>query len=157
MSGEIVIDGYSKLIHIGRGGTSTVFSAVRSSDSLPVAIKVFDHAEDRHQQPPSADDDSDHAPRPRAILLDRARRRIALLRSHLPGRERAAAAWFGPKGFASVVYGLLILDARIPLSDELFHLTALVVVASIIAHSSTDVTIAHWLTDDSKPPSTAAT
>ncbi len=77
---------------------------------------------------------------------------LALLGSPLPGRERAAAAWFGPKGFASVVYGLLILDARIPLSDELFHLTALVVIASIIAHSSSDVAIAHWLADDPNPP-----
>lgn len=77
---------------------------------------------------------------------------LALLGSRLPGRERVAAAWFGPKGFASVVYGLLILHAHIPLSDELFHLTALVVVASIIAHSSTDIAIARWLRPDPNPP-----
>ncbi|GAB3349474.1 cation:proton antiporter [Modestobacter lapidis] len=68
---------------------------------------------------------------------------LALLRSGLPGPERAAAAWFGPKGFASVVYGLLVLEAGIPLADEMFHLVALAIVASILAHSSTDVPIAH--------------
>lgn len=69
---------------------------------------------------------------------------IALLRSSLDRRERLAAAWFGPKGFASVVYALLILDASLSLSDELFHLAALVVTASIVAHSSTDVLVARW-------------
>lgn len=87
---------------------------------------------------------------------------IALLRSKLNRRERLAAAWFGPKGFASVVYGLLILEAGLARSDELFHLVALVVAASILAHSSTDVVIARWFepgtgpgdTDRSHPPPT---
>lgn len=69
---------------------------------------------------------------------------IALVGTKLRRRERLAAAWFGPKGFASVVYGLLILEAGLDLSDELFHLVALVVAASILAHSSTDVVIARW-------------
>lgn len=69
---------------------------------------------------------------------------IALLRTSLGAKEWLAAAWFGPKGFASVVYGLLILDAGLARSDALFHLVALVVVGSIIAHSSTDVLVARW-------------
>ncbi len=81
-----------------------------------------------------------------ALLLARpAALGLALVGSALPLRQRAAAAWFGPKGFASVVYGLLIVESDIDRSDELFHLTALVVVASIIAHSSSDVAIARWL------------
>jgi len=68
---------------------------------------------------------------------------VSLLRSHLPFPQQAVAAWFGPKGFASVVYGLLILEAGVPLADEMFHLVALVIFASILAHSSTDVPIAH--------------
>jgi NhaP-type Na+/H+ or K+/H+ antiporter len=69
---------------------------------------------------------------------------LALLGSHIERREWIAAAWFGPKGFASVVYGLLILTAAVPGGDEMFHLIALVVVASILAHSSTDVLVARW-------------
>jgi len=68
---------------------------------------------------------------------------VSLLRSGLPYPEQAVAAWFGPKGFASVVYGLLILEAEVERGDEVFHLVALVIVASILAHSSTDVPIAH--------------
>ena len=64
-------------------------------------------------------------------------------RSRLPLPQQAVAAWFGPKGFASVVYGLLILEAGVARADEMFHLIALVIFASILAHSSTDVPIAH--------------
>ena len=66
----------------------------------------------------------------------------SLARSRLPFSEQAVAAWFGPKGFASVVYGLLILEAEVVRADEMFHLVALVIFASILAHSSTDVPIA---------------
>ena len=76
---------------------------------------------------------------------------ISLARSPLGWRERAVAAWFGPKGFASVVFGLLILqqakadELDWAWADQLFHLIAVCIVASIIAHSSTDVLIAGWL------------
>ncbi|MGE5757113.1 MAG: hypothetical protein ACM35G_15595, partial [Planctomycetaceae bacterium] len=76
---------------------------------------------------------------------------LSLLRSPLGRRERAAAAWFGPKGFASVVFGLLILKeakaAKLDWAraDQLFHLVALCIAGSIIAHSSTDVLVARWL------------
>jgi NhaP-type Na+/H+ or K+/H+ antiporter len=67
---------------------------------------------------------------------------LSFLRSGLTTREQAAAMWFGPKGFASVVYGLLVLESGIPAADEVFHLVALVIVLSILAHSSTDILIA---------------
>ena len=76
---------------------------------------------------------------------------LSLLWSPLGWRERATAAWFGPKGFASVVFGLLILsEAKAEKfdwtrADELFHLVALCIAGSIIAHSSTDVLVARWL------------
>ncbi len=38
---------------------------------------------------------------------------LALARSGLSAKEWVVAAWFGPKGFASVVYGLLIVNAGI--------------------------------------------
>jgi NhaP-type Na+/H+ or K+/H+ antiporter len=53
-------------------------------------------------------------------------------------------AWFGPKGFASVVYGLIVLESGAPRADEVFHLVAIVVVLSNLSHSSTDVPIAHY-------------
>jgi len=43
---------------------------------------------------------------------------------------------------ASVVFGLPVLKSGLARADEVFHLTALVVVGSILAHSSTDVLVA---------------
>ena len=71
---------------------------------------------------------------------------IALWRSELPPRERFAAAWIGPKGFASVLFGLLILETDLPQKHAYFELIALTIVASIVAHSSTDVLAARRLT-----------
>jgi sodium/hydrogen antiporter len=81
-----------------------------------------------------------------AILLVRpASMMLSLLRTTLPARERWVAAWFGPKGFASVVYGLLALQAGIPTGDHVFDLVAITIALSIILHSSTDVPIAKAL------------
>jgi NhaP-type Na+/H+ or K+/H+ antiporter len=74
--------------------------------------------------------------RPVALLVSFARARLSV-------REQAAAMWFGPKGFASVVYGLLVLRSDIAAADALFHLTALTIALSILAHSSTDVVVAN--------------
>lgn len=76
--------------------------------------------------------------RPAAMLL-------SLLRTPMSGRERATAAWFGPKGFASVVYGLLALQSGIADSELVFDLVAVTIALSIVLHSSTDVPIAKML------------
>jgi NhaP-type Na+/H+ or K+/H+ antiporter len=76
---------------------------------------------------------------------------IALWRSELDTRERLTAAWFGPKGFASVVYGLLLFEREVPHAERLFRVIALVIVGSIVAHSSTDTVLARWFVDDETP------
>jgi NhaP-type Na+/H+ or K+/H+ antiporter len=77
------------------------------------------------------------AVRPLAIAL-------AMAGSGLDWREKLTAGWFGPKGFASVIYGLMIVQARVPNADRMFHLVAVVVTGSMVAHSSTDVLFARW-------------
>ncbi|MGI8437162.1 MAG: cation:proton antiporter [Chthoniobacterales bacterium] len=77
---------------------------------------------------------------------------LSLVGSELDLRERVAAAWFGPKGFASVVYGLLLLNAGLPGAGRMFHLIALVIAGSILAHSSTDVVIARWFRNEEAAP-----
>jgi len=69
---------------------------------------------------------------------------IALLGSSMPWRERATAAWFGPKGFASVAYGILVVKSQLLNVDHLLRLIALVISGSIILHSSTDALISNW-------------
>lgn len=76
---------------------------------------------------------------------------LALLGSPLNWHERVAAAWFGPKGFASVVLGMMIWNSGLPGSARLFHLVALAIIMSIIAHSSTDILIARWFESGEKP------
>jgi NhaP-type Na+/H+ or K+/H+ antiporter len=70
---------------------------------------------------------------------------LALAGTRLDRREWLTAAWFGPRGFASVVFALIILDSGIAGADRIFHIVAIVVIASILAHSSTDVLLAHRL------------
>ena len=77
---------------------------------------------------------------------------LSFIGSKLSGREQVAAMWFGPKGFASVVYGLLVLESGAPGSDVIFHLVALTIVMSILAHSSTDIVVARWFDDEREVP-----
>src|SRR5690606_23892617 len=77
---------------------------------------------------------------------------VSFLGARLSTREQVAAMWFGPKGFASVVYGLIVLQSGIPAADQVFHLIAVTVGLSILAHSSTDVLVAGWFDDESETP-----
>lgn len=84
------------------------------------------------------------------IVVRPASMQLSLVRSSLPMRERHAAAWFGPKGFASVVYGLLVVEAGIPQGEVVFDLVAVTIALSIVLHSSTDILVARALRVD--PP-----
>jgi NhaP-type Na+/H+ or K+/H+ antiporter len=77
---------------------------------------------------------------------------LSFLRSGLDLREQAAAMWFGPKGFASVVYGLLVLESGITAANDIFHLVAVTIVISILLHSSTDVVVARAFDDEADTP-----
>lgn len=77
------------------------------------------------------------AVRPAALAL-------SLVGTPLTRRERLVAGWFGPKGFASVVYGLFVASTGIPRGDEVFGVIAATTALSIVLHSSTDVPVARW-------------
>lgn len=82
---------------------------------------------------------------------------VALIGSRLDQRQRMAASWFGPKGFASVVYGLIVLESGIADADVLFALIVATVAVSIALHSTTDVPVAVMLgqyPDDAEPDPT---
>uniref|UniRef100_A0AAU2JZM4 Cation:proton antiporter n=1 Tax=Streptomyces sp. NBC_00049 TaxID=2903617 RepID=A0AAU2JZM4_9ACTN len=76
------------------------------------------------------------------VLIRPASLLVSLLGARVERREKLVAAWFGPKGFASVVYGLLVLQAGIPQGEAAYTLIAVCIAFSIVAHSSTDVPIA---------------
>jgi NhaP-type Na+/H+ or K+/H+ antiporter len=76
------------------------------------------------------------------VLIRPASLLLSLWGTRFTRREKLAAAWFGPKGFASVVYGLLMLQGGIPQGQEAFTLIAVSIAFSIAAHSSSDVPVA---------------
>lgn len=84
-----------------------------------------------------------------AILAMIAVRPIALSLSFLirslSWPEFLTASWFGPKGFASVTYALIVLQTDAQYASLIFKLCAVVIGISIIAHSSTDVPVSKWL------------
>lgn len=69
---------------------------------------------------------------------------VALFRSGITWHEWLVASWFGPKGFASMLYGLLVLRAGLADGATIFNLTAAVIIGSVLLHSSTDVLVARW-------------
>ncbi len=77
------------------------------------------------------------AVRPAAIFA-------ALGWSGLTRREFTVAAWFGPRGFASIAYALFVLQSGVASGDVLYHLVAVVVISSIVIHSTLDVPVANW-------------
>ncbi|SNT65523.1 Sodium/hydrogen exchanger family protein [Asanoa hainanensis] len=77
---------------------------------------------------------------------------VSFLGARLTAREQLAAMWFGPKGFASVVYGLLVLTSGIAAAFTIFEIVAAAIVLSILLHSSTDVVVARGFDDPAEAP-----
>ena len=59
--------------------------------------------------------------------------------------EKAFAAWFGPKGVASMLFALLVLSSTAPHRTMLFDVAAFAIIVSIMAHGLTDTLGANWI------------
>jgi NhaP-type Na+/H+ and K+/H+ antiporter len=70
---------------------------------------------------------------------------IAFLRERLPGPHKAFIAWFGPKGVASMLFALYVLDSAVAERSTIFNIAAFAIVASIVAHGLTDTVGARWV------------
>jgi NhaP-type Na+/H+ or K+/H+ antiporter len=86
------------------------------------------------------------------VLVRPAALSLSLVGSQLARREWIAAAWFGPKGFASVTYGLLVLQSDAANARRMFDIIAITIALSIVAHSSTDLTVTRWFHDERADP-----
>jgi NhaP-type Na+/H+ or K+/H+ antiporter len=58
---------------------------------------------------------------------------------------RAFMAWFGPKGVSTMTFALLVLAEPVKAGTRVFHIAALTVLISIIAHGVTDTAGAEWI------------
>jgi sodium/hydrogen antiporter len=70
---------------------------------------------------------------------------ISFHKASLARPEKVFTAWFGPKGVASMLFALLILDSADPHRDTIFEIAAYTVVASIAAHGLTDTFGVRWI------------
>jgi len=61
---------------------------------------------------------------------------ICLAGTAVPARDRLFIGWFGPRGLASVVFGVLILDAALDGGDALAATIACTVLLSVIGHGA---------------------
>jgi len=70
---------------------------------------------------------------------------LALLGLQLHRPTVLFLGWFGPRGLASLVFGLLVIRTfNLPHADEILTVSVLTVVFSIIAHGVTAVPCATW-------------
>ncbi|HEX5956509.1 MAG TPA: sodium:proton antiporter [Solirubrobacterales bacterium] len=76
--------------------------------------------------------------RPISVLL-------ALAGTKLPRPQKAFIAWFGPKGVASMLFALLVLDEDLTHGSLVFEVAAFVILGSILAHGLTDTVGARWI------------
>jgi NhaP-type Na+/H+ or K+/H+ antiporter len=69
----------------------------------------------------------------------------SLTGTRLPVYVKTFMAWFGPKGVATMAFGLLVLARDIPDDDRIFNIVALTVFCSIFAHGLSDSPGVDWI------------
>jgi len=70
---------------------------------------------------------------------------LALSGTGVATHTKAFMAWFGPKGVATMTFALLVLADGFASSEQLFNISALVVVVSTIAHGLSDAPGVDWI------------
>jgi NhaP-type Na+/H+ or K+/H+ antiporter len=75
--------------------------------------------------------------RPAAVML-------SYLRERLPRPHKLFIAWFGPKGVASMLFALFVLNSNVGNRSLIFDIAAFTILASIAAHGLTDTVGARW-------------
>jgi NhaP-type Na+/H+ or K+/H+ antiporter len=76
--------------------------------------------------------------RPISVLL-------AFVGVRLDAPEKLFIAWFGPKGIASMLFALFVLNSTAPDRTLIFDVAAFTILASIVAHGLTDTVGAAWV------------
>jgi NhaP-type Na+/H+ and K+/H+ antiporter len=76
--------------------------------------------------------------RPVAIVL-------SFVRVGLPNPHKTFIAWFGPKGVASMLFAVLVLNSDVGEGGLIFETAAFVILASILAHGLTDTLGTAWI------------
>lgn len=76
---------------------------------------------------------------------------LSLIGSGLLTREKLFLGWFGPRGLASILFTLLMMDQfDIPNEEELLACVSLTVGLSILLHGITSTPLASWISQEGK-------
>jgi NhaP-type Na+/H+ or K+/H+ antiporter len=59
---------------------------------------------------------------------------LSLLGTRLPTADRLFVGWFGPRGLASVVFAIIILDAGVPGMETLGVTIVVTILLSVVLH-----------------------
>ena len=79
---------------------------------------------------------------------------LTLIGSNVDRRGRLLIAWFGPRGLSSLLLVLLPVFAGVPGSDQLFRVSALIVMISIVLHGASPMLLTRFgpKTEPKEPP-----
>ncbi|MFC4991518.1 cation:proton antiporter [Rubritalea tangerina] len=64
---------------------------------------------------------------------------ISLTKSDTNGISRLFLSWFGPRGLASVVFAVIIINSGIPQAEPIAHVITCTILLSVLAHGMTAV------------------
>ena len=62
---------------------------------------------------------------------------LCLIGTRTTTMERLFIGWFGPRGLATIVFAILVLDAKLPGNDTIMLAAGWTVLLSVIAHGVT--------------------
>jgi NhaP-type Na+/H+ or K+/H+ antiporter len=69
---------------------------------------------------------------------------LVLYRAKMSNSARVFIGWFGPRGLASLLFALLVIQANAPGAERLLAFTGMVVVVSVIAHGASATPFSTW-------------
>jgi NhaP-type Na+/H+ or K+/H+ antiporter len=70
---------------------------------------------------------------------------LALAGTAMPRSHKSFIAWFGPKGVASMLFALLVLNSSDANGSLIFDVASFTILASIVIHGLTDTVGANWI------------
>jgi len=78
---------------------------------------------------------------------------LCLIGAGLGTAEKLFIGWFGPRGLASIVFAIIVLDEKLPGTDTLMEVVACTVLLSIVAHGMTAIPLIRRLASGAPPAS----
>ena len=70
---------------------------------------------------------------------------ISLFKSGTSLKEKMFIGWFGPRGLASIVFGIIILDVNLPNQKEIILTVVCTILVSVVAHGFSASPLIKWL------------